>query len=119
MTMHTPGPWRVVACKRTDGCGNYYCVEASKGYAKGRFYAVCCNRADAALIAAAPDLLAALRPFAALAGALDCANIYNDARIAVAKAAPRHFSNADSPQRLIRDLADVLEKEISKAEDTK
>jgi hypothetical protein len=51
---HTPGPWRIVA--RTDGLANVY--------AGATDVTLCARPRDARLIAAAPDLLEALREIA-------------------------------------------------------
>lgn len=63
-TKHTPGPWRTTGKRNENGMFRVYAdgngqIGAAYTYAEG----------DAALIAAAPDLLAAL---CALLAAIDC-----------------------------------------------
>lgn len=62
---HTPGPWRVVV----GICKNDHPDTSADVYGPQTTHVANCGcseeaRANAALIAAAPDLLAALRPFA-------------------------------------------------------
>lgn len=90
---HTPGPWEVVA-------GDDYRIEAAAipvayphafpGDDLGRMVAMVGNRqsdfgkADAALIAAAPDLLAALQKVVAISDRKH--NAWDEAKTAIAKA---------------------------------
>ncbi len=53
---HTPGPWRVEGWSDAIGSGNTVLDDDGRAVSDGRISA-----ADARLIAAAPDLLAALR----------------------------------------------------------
>jgi hypothetical protein len=67
-TKHTPGPWRVYP---RGSCVPHYdvCERIVSDYPSGRSLSDGPSDADAALIAAAPDLLAALRGIARLIGA--------------------------------------------------
>lgn len=84
-TQHTPGPWHVFAHPDDDAHGNPSEVPMAEGWpflVAGRDRGLGYNRmhvalsvqheADARLIAAAPDLLAALR------GLLECAEMNQD-----------------------------------------
>lgn len=89
MTAHTPGPWRAegwegVTVNAADGCTILACPGASQGATLAE------TKANARLIAAAPDLLAALEeiagyPHADHAG-LPPARARAIARTAIAKA---------------------------------
>ena len=60
---HTPGPWRAWD---DDGTGTLPCVLAKQVTVAGNFYVAQCSVfADALLIAAAPNMLSALRAIAA------------------------------------------------------
>lgn len=93
MSAHTPGPWYVAPL------GGGYAQVCSEG---AGIVLACMTEADAALIAAAPDLLAALscivlnarlQPDAHMAGTTDCYAIPTDdikaARAVIAKATGR------------------------------
>jgi hypothetical protein len=82
---HTPGPWTVQ--ETTVSSNQCYCVNSGKfcvarvgyGFEEGEEPQ---DRPNARLIAAAPDLLAALLPFAGTGGDRD----FNAVRAAIAKA---------------------------------
>jgi hypothetical protein len=64
MTKHTPGPWRVASAS-ADGLLTDVIADNKR---KGAFYVAQCNtEPDAALIAAAPQLLQALEAIASVA----------------------------------------------------
>ena len=67
-TTHTPGPWILTENQKAEDSvftGNYRLIEAGRGYFTDSVPGFCLSgyisRADALLIAAAPELLAALR----------------------------------------------------------
>lgn len=60
MSAHTPGPWRVDAA-----CGGL-AIESERHGNIGLVNLARASKADARLIAAAPELIEALRPFSAL-----------------------------------------------------
>lgn len=84
MSKHTPGPWRYQDI-RSSGEHVYFRIESKNG-AVGFAYKSDNAEGNARLIAAAPDLLAALRKIATneKLGTGDCMEI---ARTALAKAA--------------------------------
>ena len=87
-TQHTPGPWRAVPTTRA-GNGLAWRDIVSDGTAFAPFYVAGALDCDAALIAAAPDLLAALQNILLCDEAQDLesmANALQDARAAIAKA---------------------------------
>lgn len=57
--MHTPAPWTATAKDTINGIPAYWWIQCSAGGVIGDVQSV--NPADAALISAAPDLLAALQ----------------------------------------------------------
>jgi len=86
MSEHTPGPWRINDHSRDEGC---FYIEADHAGVASVFADEPAAGANARLISAAPDLLAALEHMVALfnSGAWSHANI-KDARAALAKANP-------------------------------
>jgi len=88
MSKHTPGPW-----ERVD-CAVGYAVHPV-GNTMGIFGRVCdddrLTRGDADLIAAAPDLLAALKELldAPIDGGMSTSDAIDNARAAIAKAEGR------------------------------
>ena len=69
---HTPGPWK--ATKDPHGSGSDYCIGMESDVARIDRVAVC-SACDAQLIAAAPELLAALQKYVEHFGdPLRCAN---------------------------------------------
>jgi hypothetical protein len=64
VSAHTPGPWRVDSVKDHDPSlfvEGYHAIDAAGGYAPNGFHiAAYLNDADVRLIAAAPELFAAL-----------------------------------------------------------
>ena len=87
---HTPGPWELKACSGGPGEEPGIWVEANgRPLMRGDF---CRSEADANLIAAAPELLAALRELTSVAAEMADAAGYADppalvaARAALAKA---------------------------------
>lgn len=95
MSTHTPGPWIYQSSMCDDGETPHAVISAKdldSAYADGRYLVVrgCIDEADAQLIAAAPDMLAALKAVAAtemywLEHPLRFA-AYKAARAAIAKA---------------------------------
>jgi hypothetical protein len=85
---HTPGPWKA---HDDDGTGTLPCVLSDKVNAGGNFYVAQCNVfADAQLIAAAPELLEALKTLLNWANAASLNEIpCKVAEAAVAKAEGR------------------------------
>ncbi len=98
MSKHTPGPWEI-GCEQTDGLGRYAQVQSSEEF--GDIVARVCvahkanhtlnrsGRANARLIAAAPELLDALQEIVSAADGsgwdqLDAG--FSKARAAIAKA---------------------------------
>jgi len=78
MSAHTPGPWTIRALNNNGGV---YSVQDSEGHEKGRT-----RIHDARLIAAAPELLEALRLIASASQGHDWAGVNQCARAAIAKA---------------------------------
>jgi hypothetical protein len=86
-TQHTPGPWTIA----NGHDARVYLIDDARGHAVGELvYADARKPADARLIAAAPDLLAALRK---LIGAIDrlpgnnpLDGLADEARAAIARA---------------------------------
>ncbi len=74
---HTPGPWKVTVdtAKNSDGeIFQYARIEqVARQFTNGRYMSVsgCIDEHDARLIAAAPELLEALKPFANVACLFD------------------------------------------------
>ena len=69
MSGHTPGPWRVGNAYTSRSVGNAYSSRSAYAVAAefpGGHVAFVESKENAALIAAAPELLEALRPFAAI-----------------------------------------------------
>ena len=90
---HTPGPWYVKRQEDLDPSGNGYVwavkgkPESDKHYVQNPAYAN--SEANARLIAAAPDLLAALQEWTSMAvnsGLEGCDEILEQAEAAIAKA---------------------------------
>jgi hypothetical protein len=89
-TQHTPGPWELRQSVR-----GYWFIDCEQGGESYTLTALECNEADARLMAAAPDLLAALQecvdyldciPEAAAGGCDDARKLVRIARAAIAKA---------------------------------
>ena len=76
--MHTPGPWKEISFGGT--LETYYCYIANP---EGNYVAAVAKRVDAALIAAAPDLLKALEYILSYDDTVEGADA---ARAAIAKA---------------------------------
>ncbi len=60
-TKHTPGPWAVEGLIESNGVGAYRIVESNNTYAIADVYEIEGREPNARLIAAAPELLEALR----------------------------------------------------------
>jgi hypothetical protein len=78
MVGHTPGPWEAIPDSREDSEGDWYVIAPDEDV-----ITLGLSEPDAALIAAAPDLLAALK---GLVGLADEGAMFSD-RIALARAA--------------------------------
>ena len=90
---HTPGPWEAVGSRiRTAGTGSFRRIATMEG---GAFNVNVTDEANARLIAAAPDLLAALEaieahltlhPGSSVANRAEARQVCEQARAAIAKA---------------------------------
>ncbi len=60
MTAHTPGPWKIWNDFDEDGDNGCFCIGDDTAHAVTMNFGKKKNKANARLIAAAPDLLAAL-----------------------------------------------------------
>lgn len=99
-TAHTPGPWWLRQDHTpADPYGHYHhTIEAGHGYSGNGFnLGGIVSPADARLIAAAPDLLEALRWIAECAAADGNADIEREALAAIAKASSRTPFGTSAP----------------------
>ena len=80
MTQHTPGPWKTTGANITDANRNHVATVTDGGTTDGE--------ANARLIAAAPELLAALKDIAETqwANGVPSSGALREARAAIAKA---------------------------------
>ena len=84
MSKHTPGPWAAIPDSREDSEGDWYVIAPDEDVITTGL-----SEPDAALIAAAPDMLAALKyaePFFTVATSLIPERLVTMARAAIAKA---------------------------------
>jgi hypothetical protein len=95
MSKHTPAPWTTISNPYEDGKPYYY-ISAGRGFhGEGFSFSGIIPDADARLIAAAPDLLAALEGMIALwsehdaarlSGLIDCGGLNEEHRLATLNA---------------------------------
>jgi hypothetical protein len=91
MSKHTPGPWEIDRGWHLYERDRYYKIVAGWDYPHGFSLSAFMNEADACLIAAAPDLLEALKAVLAVA---DRKTVEFDmARAAIAKATNEIINN--------------------------
>jgi hypothetical protein len=100
MTTHTPGPWELLAGRTFKTCnGEFYLAYGSDKYGNPRF----CSKengwpemdANARLVAAAPDLLEALKAVEALAYELRVSAEYANAAQAMKEQVKRAIAKAE------------------------